>query len=584
MHGAPWLPEKAFGDPRPTKLWWAGLGTPTFSDDAERPCSLFRPTSPDQMFRARDLIGSDGVVRVEALDQLIRRLTLLIDHRGYNMPDRGNRGIPAGYTYFMQLMAHDLVNTVLSPQAASAVLHPHMRNARPRALVLDTLYGTDPHDSPQAYEYSATRCAIAVELPRTRLRVGPYKGPIGSQRTPYCPMRDIARMPSPDFPQSETSLLTEPLLADARNDAHAFMSQITILFQLLHNHILNCLPTERRPSSPATHARKRFLCARYIVTLIYRNIIVRDLLDRILNKAVLARYRSEAPQVLLDGAKGVPVEFSHGAFRFGHSMVRKGYKVASDNTLPTIDGLYMSSAMRPRDMLPIKEHWLVDWARFFEVGAIEGAPASALGEEASEWLNASRLIGPYYAVPLKQTTLFPGVAGRTGTTGLAYRDLVSGCYAGTLSVSELCRKLQSVFGADLVPDFHRWHSPLRSWLDANLSERFDPEEVERLVEDPPLVFFTMFEADKAERGQRLGPVASIIVAETIFGAMKANPIVDVPDGAPLHVRMKACAESLFPDNQEIVEAVARIDEIASMPELLDYLVRNHVFDRPAAST
>ena len=360
MHGTRLLQDTT--NPEPTSLWWAGLGAPGGVDEAARPCSLFRPTNPDQLFRAGELVRRDGVVDVEGLDQLMRQLSILIEALSRGIQDRNNSTIPAGYTYLLQFIAHDLVDSVLSPQAAHAVLRSCVRNGRARALVLDTLYGTGPDECPQAYEYSAGSGQVMVELPRTRLRVGARSNP-GPGRTAYCPMRDIARAPAPAHTPGE-NLLCDPLIADARNDAHALVSQITVLFQLLHNHILGLLNWPAPGTNKAEDAHRRYLCARLAVTLIYRNILDKDVLAKILHCRVLDRYRSENSRPLFDGQKGVPVEFSHGAFRFGHSMVRAEYQVSSDTPLETLAALHRSSANRPGE-LPVQDVWLVDWARFF---------------------------------------------------------------------------------------------------------------------------------------------------------------------------------------------------------------------------
>jgi hypothetical protein len=577
MHGVRSLLSAT--SPEGTTLWWAGLARSGGVDESLRPCSLFRPTNPDQLFRAGGLIGRDGQVEVEGLDRMLRRLTLLIKARSYQPADteeKSNLCIPSGYTYLLQFMAHDLVDSVLPPHAAQAVLRASVRNGRTRALVLDTLYGSGPDEYPHAYEYSGGPHQITINLPRTRLRVG-ARSPLGPDRTAFCPMRDIARSYAPkDMPGEHR--LCEALVADARNDANTFVAQITVLFQLLHNHVLSLLNWPVPPKTdPAEDAFKRYLCARLIVTLIYRNIIDRDVLEKILDRRVLDRYRSENSRPLLDGGKGVPVEFSHGAFRFGHAMVRKMYHVASEKELEALKALQLASASRPGE-LPLPQEWLVDWARFF---AIPAPPEMTR--------NFSHPIGPHYSLALRDDN-FPEIQNRPGTAGLAYRDLLSGSYAGTLSVPALCQKLQSVFGANLVPSFEPWRPRLRQWLTAGTST-LEPDEIERLVEDPPLVFFVMLEAEcqmqsgqcpshASEPGQHLGPIGSIIVAETIFGAMSANPIVAENTGS-LQARMIACAERLFPTNRDKAgAAVAEIDDVASMPDLLGYLQRKRRFAAP----
>ena len=122
--------------------------------------------------------------------------------------------------------------------------------------------------------------------------------------------------------------LTEALVVDPRNDFHALLSQLTVLFHLLHNHIMGILEARplRSPAwTPAEVAFRRFLCARHGVTAIYRNIIVKDVLKRILHPDIHAA----ASKFPLHSEEGIPKEFSHGAFRFGHAMIRDQYLVNS---------------------------------------------------------------------------------------------------------------------------------------------------------------------------------------------------------------------------------------------------------------
>src|SRR5207237_5433855 len=97
-----------------------------------------------------------------------------------------------------------------------------------------------------------------------------------------CPFRDIARAPAENVTGIDRSIaghrvaLTEALVADPRNDDHAIMSQLTALFALLHNGLID-LVREREPAAGRNaalgEAYLRFLCARGALTLIYRNII-----------------------------------------------------------------------------------------------------------------------------------------------------------------------------------------------------------------------------------------------------------------------------------------------------------------------
>jgi hypothetical protein len=67
---------------------------------------------------------------------------------------------------------------------------------------------------------------------------------------------------------------------------------------------------------------------RFLLTLIYRNIILHDVLRQLLDPSVIQYYLMEQrPLPGGDNTKAIPVEFSHGAFRCGHAMVRNSYRV-----------------------------------------------------------------------------------------------------------------------------------------------------------------------------------------------------------------------------------------------------------------
>jgi hypothetical protein len=119
------------------------------------------------------------------------------------------------------------------------------------------------------------------------------------------------------------------------------------------------------------------------------------------------------------------------------------------------------------------------------------------------------------------------------------------------------------------------------------------QDLDRIVADPPLPFFVLFEAarigrpDEAQGGRTLGPLGSVIVAETIFGAMEAHPLGI--EGDSLKACIKTCGAALFnmPDPQQpdapqavrdaVVDALSEIGEIETMPKLLEYMERQRVF-------
>ena len=560
-------------------LWWSELpkldATPRTSSVPEGVVAddwahnIFHASDPDQRFRAGGLISREGVVTdPAALHRLLSLLAQRIDEASAVPAARvENRGLPSGYTYLMQFIAHDMVDSVVSIRRARGALRPGGRNARTSALMLDTLYGPGPDEAPGAYSVSEANIRTRGEIPRMQLRVGEPQLPNADAATLYCPYRDLARSVAPSADRlagNNAKLLTEAFVADPRNDTHSFISQITVLFVLLHNQVLDLLASVPAGNSALEDAYRRFLCTRLIVTMVYRNIIEKDLLPRIVDAAVLARYSSE-DKVFFDGDNGVPIEFTHGAFRFGHAIVRDRYRVRNDRLLDAVLALDFSSTRIPAK-LPVPERWFVDWARFFDTDE----PADPAFRR-----NYSMRIGPHYGAALRDPTTFPAKTPIDGE-GLANRDLLSACYAGLLSVPALSAKMQSIFGVKVVGSYDQWRGPLRRWLTDNGKSGvpYEAGDIDRLVDDPPLPFFVLFEAEQAAHGATLGPVGSIIVAETIYGAMRSNLYGFEDAGPALRDRIAACASALFADrSHEAASAVAPIAEIDSMPALLAHLAR-----------
>jgi len=565
------------------RLWWAELAnldaTPralslpegVVADDQAH--NIFHSSDPDQRFRAGGLISREGVVTDPAA---LHRLLLLLAQRieeASAVPGARveNRGLPSGYTYFMQFIAHDMVDSVVSLRRGGGALRPGGRNARTSALMLDTLYGPGPDEVPIAYGMSEANLRARGEIPRMQLRVGEPQVPSSDAATLYCPYRDLARSVAPSADKlvgNSAKLLTEAFVADPRNDTHSFISQITVLFVLLHNQVLGLLNTVPAGESALEDAYRRFLCARLIVTMIYRNIIEKDLLPRIVDAAVLARYRSDN-KVFFDGDRGVPIEFTHGAFRFGHAIVRDNYRVRNDKPLDAVLALDFSATRIPAK-LPVPETWFVDWARFFDTDKPVNANFTR---------NYSMRIGPYYGAALRGPLAFPAKSP-IDHEGLANRDLLSACYAGLLSVPALSAKMQSILSAKVVGPYDQWRVPLRRWLTDNGKSGvpYGAGDIDRLVDDPPLPFFVLFEAEQAAHGITLGPIGSIIVAETVYGALRSNVHGFEDAGPTLRDRMSTCASALFPDRaHQASVAIAPIAEIDNMPTLLDHLARAGLF-------
>src|ERR1700733_4596579 len=208
-----------------------------------------------------------------------------------------NPRIPSGYTYLLQFVAHDLVHSAI-PLSVAGVLDADTANARRSALKLETLFGSGPVGSPSVYALDAPN-----DERRTKLRLGRMRWKDKGVEA-GCPFRDIARTPAENVTGIDRSIagkrvaLTEALVADPRNDDHAIMSQLTALFALLHNGLIDIVRRGEPTAGPNANlgaAYKRFLCARDALTLIYHNIIRKDLMQRAMHPAIYEAYSGAIP-------------------------------------------------------------------------------------------------------------------------------------------------------------------------------------------------------------------------------------------------------------------------------------------------
>jgi Animal haem peroxidase len=468
---------------------------------------------------------------------------------------RDNPAIPSGYTYLLQFMAHDLVATAV-PFWAAVDPTVGTRNERMSRLRLETLYGSGPTVNPAPYAPDN-----ALDTSRTKLRLGRMAGT--TTPTTACPFRDLARAAVTGTSGLERAGLSEPLIADGRNDDSVILAQLTVLFQALHNAVVDVIkpPNGDAVPEPVQSANRRFACARAATTLIYRTIIRNDLLPRILHLDVLELYDRADPifldQEFKDKPSGpLPLEFSHGAFRFGHAMVRSAYQLNKANSVSLNGVLNQTSTHNPRGM-PLDATWLINWSQFFETGAT--APP-----------NLSQLIGPTVSQGLMDLGLF-GPIDDSRWFGLPYRDLTSGALAGLWSVDALIAAIGSQNPTLIAALPNLTRSPaartrLVTWLSqAPGVTGLAAEDIAALADDPPLPFYILFEAEDQMAGKRLGPLGSIIVAEILYAILADKPL-EVPSGANLVDQLGQLSMLFYCDDR-----LTKLGNIDTMPALIAFV-------------
>jgi Animal haem peroxidase len=406
-----------------------------------------------------------------------------------------NKRIPSGYTYLLQFVAHDLVETSVPFWAAAEAGVPS-RNMRDETLGLDTLYGGGPVACPIAFQPAG----YMVDY-RTQLRLGSVADAASIGITvPACPYRDLARLKldDPGAP-SNVSDASQVYVADERSDDNTLVAQIVVLFSILHNAIAARLE-HLGPQASFAHATSAML-------LMYHAIIRHDLMPRLLMDAVYEALKdrpANSADWLWDG-NGIPLEFTHGAFRVGHAMVRPFYQFNAANRFDIGQVLGGPVAGAPvRDPLP--SAWIVEWQRFFKLTDVEP--------------NYALKLAIHQQRPLDFLGEFQAVAPHSPKR-LTMRDWLSAAGARTWRLDELISAATKRYPKLEPMDM----AAIETWLNKLVDTSCGCEKAKKRVRDSipllrkdlPLPLYILLEADRAPiNGAHLGPLGSVIVGETIF--------------------------------------------------------------------
>ena len=242
----------------------------------------------------------------------------LITNPALSANNPNNPQMTAGMTFLGQFIDHDITFDPTS-SLERQVDPEQIANFRTPTLALDNVYGSGPMGSPHLYDQSSAGRGIKFlveEIPGS-----------GSP-----PRFDVPRN------SQDTALIGDP-----RNDENLIVSQLHLAFLRFHNAAVDHVETELGMSgSPPDEV---FNEAQRIVRWHYQWILIHEFLRLTCGEPVV-------DDVLNNGRKFykwrhepfVPVEFSVGTYRFGHSQVRPSYAP----TLPgrPAAGSYSSSSSK----------------------------------------------------------------------------------------------------------------------------------------------------------------------------------------------------------------------------------------------
>jgi Animal haem peroxidase len=265
-------------------------------------------------------------------------------------PDPEESGIPSIYTYFGQFIDHDL--TFDPASSLQKQNDPDaLEDFRTPRFDLDNVYGRGPDDQPYFYADG-----------RTFLQGKPLSGAAANPNA-----RDLPRSWDQDPLARDLSqrdrLKRRAIIGDPRNDENVIVSQLQGIFHRFHNKV-----SADHPDWPFARVQRE-------VRFHYQWVVLNDFLPTIVAEEVLnlvvphvvkgTDVRSDRPVLEFFKWKNgafMPLEFSVAAYRFGHSMVRPGYRLSE--TVPPLAIFATNPNIALTGFREFPDNWAIDWNLF----------------------------------------------------------------------------------------------------------------------------------------------------------------------------------------------------------------------------
>jgi hypothetical protein len=363
-----------------------------------------------------------------------------------NNPDN----VPAFFTYFGQFLDHDMTLDT-TPLPSSPVDPTTLSNVRDPRMNLDSVYGGGPDQNPELYEAD-----------RKHLRING---------------RDLPRNPD-----------GSAIIGDPRNDENQVIAQLHVAFLRAHNRLIdNGYNLEQ---------------ARNLMRWRFQWIIVHEFLPEVLDAAAYSDvFRSDGsietryydPKLAFKAT--MPVEFAVAAYRFGHSQVRRAYRITDGGPFVQV---FNNTADDLHGGRPIAPDHVIFWPNFISVDGVPptGQPVANISRKIDTLLSSGLFLLP-----------IPGAAPG-GSAILAKRNIQRAREYGLTSGQAAAARL----GLPV------------------LSNQQIIEAIPRLgvltdsayMGEAPLWIYILAESRIVHNGAKLGPVGSRIVAEVIGGLLVSD--------------------------------------------------------------
>ncbi len=422
--------------------------------------------------RMRDELIALGATNgpMDARDDLRDPITLITDPV-LSKANLDNPRMPAGMTFLGQFIDHDMTFDATSSLARRQDPES-LRNFRIPALDLDSVYGSGPVASPHLYDQT-------VDGGRTMLLVEQISG------ADTCSLPGTTRF---DLPRNSQNVA---LIGDPRNDENLVVSQLQLAMLLFHNRVVQ----DVKADDAGLTAGEVFAEAQRIVRWHYQWVVVHEFLE-------LTVGRELVEDVLTKGRRYyrwhndpyIPVEFSVGAYRAGHSQIRPSYRAnfgtsAGDITKQFFGLLFKGDLPPDPDPADLRggcraPRRFIDWQTFFDFGDNIARRNKKIDTTLSSVLFS--LMGQPAGEPVS----------------LASRNLVRSLVLEVPSGQRVAAAME---------------------LEPLARADFDDLEPLTLRTRTPLWFYILREAQLQHDGEYLGDVGGRIVAEVILGLLDGDP-------------------------------------------------------------
>ncbi len=426
--------------------------------------------------KGRSLEGRFGLMfkklpAFECPDELLTGLAARMEETPPNVP--GDSSMPAGFVFLGQFVDHDLTfdNTPIPEQQEDPDARTNFRSAR---FELDSVYGNGPsQEKPDFYD------------PNDPAKL--HIAGLGNPRVPD----DLPR----DGAENNAAIIGDP-----RDDENLITSQLHLAFRKFHNALVDHVRAQGLRGPNKVFAEAQRLCRWH-----YQWMVVHDLLPRLVGQNVVDKLLQEEERpggpakVKLDFYKPknpnkpmMPIEFAVAAYRFGHSMLRRGYVINKQGQSAILFGKNADDF--PKDEFvgnlnggrPLRPELEIAWRHFFEIPG------------ANDPVNYARPIDSNLSGPL---STLPFVSAPP--VSLAERNLLRGKSLGLPAGQQVAQEM----GVQAL-------SVERLGLGAN------PGWVAQ--GRAPLWFYILKEAELQQGGERLGAVGGRIVAEVFLGLLERD--------------------------------------------------------------